>query len=107
MQVLTVFNTVAILAITIILLRPLASRIELRIERTFWEKKPHGLRATLWEQPRWSGSNSGAGRRFNWINPDRLSDSIEGKRQNKDAHSGELVPQGVLATVWEGLRGKS
>ena len=109
MQVLTIINSIAIAVIAVYLLRRFISRLELRIERTFWEKKPHGVQVMTWERPRWrqAGSNSGSGQTFNWINPDRLGDSIEGKRQNEGAHGGKLVPQGVPVTIWEGLRGKT
>jgi len=108
MQALIITNSIAILAIAAYLLRSFASRLELRIERTFFEEKPHGIRLTVWEHPRWSTTvNAGTGRVLRWANPNRLSDTVEGKRQNRAAHDGKLIPQGILATVWEGLLGKA
>ena len=59
--------------------RVVISRLEISIERTFWEKKPYGLSIMLWDYPRcheWSNYGKSIFG-FNWRNPEKIPDDIK------------------------------
>ena len=67
MKTLIIISTINSICIMYLIVKPLFSRIEIKIDRTFWEKKPYGFTITKWDYPVGVVPNSGKGIfNFNW-----------------------------------------
>jgi hypothetical protein len=75
-------NLILIWIILIFLvLKPYLRHFEIKIERTFWGKKPYGISITKWDYPIGSYPNHGIGIfDFNWRNPKKISDDVNKKK---------------------------
>lgn len=64
------------LVIIFLIFKPVIYRLQFRIERTFWEKKPYGISIMLWNRS--NGCRSGIEIfHFYWKNPKNISDSFK------------------------------
>jgi hypothetical protein len=79
METLIIINTIFLgLIVIYIAWKEFFSKITIKINRTFWEKKPYGITIIKWDYPiKESESNSGKGFPINWRNPDKIKDDIK------------------------------
>lgn len=77
-----IINTVTVwLVVIYLIIKPQLDRLEIQVERTFWEKKPYGITLMRWRYKKGSGANYGEGLfTLCWRNLDKMSDDIKKAR---------------------------